>query len=441
MCACVRVHVRATCGHMHLRLQRVEHLRLQLEQLLSQIRRVGALGAARADDAPRERAHDSGALVEHDVLEALDPEAVPLRVDLDRRRVVRAVAVGARLHLGLHLLVLVGILVLVELVELRLELLLLGVAEAAAEREAAKPLVHLGREDAPRRADAIRGHLVLVDRLPAARRARRQRQAHLEMRRVHMERAEADVLGLAAVRQHLGRHNARHLAVERALAVGLGRLKIEFALVLRDGVEVMQLGVLHVVIVVSSSAACEPGVARPIIVFAAICRSTVAAISSRRRHTWLPTGWCRLGSGMMLSMITSTGSERPRRQRLHLTVLAGKQPAFKPRHVRLELCGLVSSRERRSSSNALVRLRIGLNSGASDDEQSPELVTPIGGRLEAPHIVIHLSSAVGWLLQAATPLAEAVYQVSTPPTRYASQFPTLRKYRLPLSRGEWCVYL
>ena len=137
---------------------------------------------------------------------------------------------------------------------------------------------------------------------------------------------------------------------------------------------------------------------------------------------------------MMLSMITSTGSERPGRQRLHLTVLAGKQPAFKPRHLRLELGGLVSSRERRSSSNALVRLCIGLNSGASD-EQSPKLVTPIGGSLEVFKFVIHLHSARARHLARAQPLAEAVYQVRTPPTRYEIRLPTLRKYRLPRPRS------
>ena len=62
-----------------LRLQRVERLRLELQQLLGKVGRIGALCAS-SHDPTRERPGDGGALVEHDVLEALYPPCVPLRV-------------------------------------------------------------------------------------------------------------------------------------------------------------------------------------------------------------------------------------------------------------------------------------------------------------------------------------------------------------------------
>ena len=70
------------------------------------------------------------------------------------------------------------------------------------------------------------------------------------MRRVHVEGAEPDVLGLARVRQHLWRHHARHLAIGFAFAVRLGGRPIEVALIRRHTIEVSELSIFVVVVVV-----------------------------------------------------------------------------------------------------------------------------------------------------------------------------------------------
>ena len=120
--------------------------------------------------------------------------------------VVRPVGVRQRLHRRLRLrqLLVVRHVALLELLQLLRGRVVLALADAADDVVADQPLVDTLAVDAPGGAHAVRRDLVVVNRAPSTPiRARRQRQPQVLVGRVHVARANADELGLAAALEQL----------------------------------------------------------------------------------------------------------------------------------------------------------------------------------------------------------------------------------------------
>eukprot|EP00966_Prymnesium_polylepis_P331169 7386735-Prymnesium_polylepis.1 len=109
--------------------------------------------------------------------------------------------------------------ILLHLLEPVLGLAPLAHTDVAGDQHARQPLVDRLRKHPARRAPASRVQLVLVHRLPAAPRTRRQGQPHVQVRCADVHGAKADEIPLAAAADQLVRLDLDQLPVAFAAHV------------------------------------------------------------------------------------------------------------------------------------------------------------------------------------------------------------------------------